>query len=405
VVLCSLKITLILSIDFFTIFLPNFIPNLHQIFCKKMKSYITILFVFIGTTLFAQQPKDGFITLTGNFTDMVDSAQISFLHPSSQAPIATAVAKNKIFKIFAPVNFIGLSRLTINNKTNVYNYDLFIGGETATITGKLSNIENAIVKGAKYQTDFKAIIKKFEPNFKKLNAANQVIQQEAEPAKRMTLVADFNVVKDKIKKQIDSLLVKKSSSQVSSFMLYITKDLFRDSPATIQNWLTKLKATANDNVYSNALKSEIGEMMFGAIGSPAVDFTQNDIEGKPISLSSFKGKYVLLDFWASWCRPCRDENPNVVKAYNKFKEKKFTVLGVSLDRPDAKENWVQAIKDDGLTWTNVSDLKFWQNEAAQKYRVGSIPQNYLIDPQGIIIAKNLRGQALEDKLCEILGCN
>ena len=99
------------------------------------------------------------------------------------------------------------------------------------------------------------------------------------------------------------------------------------------------------------------------------------------------------------------ENPNVVVAYNKFKAKNFTVLGISLDRPGAKENWLQAIKHDGLAWTNLSDLKFWQNEVAQKYKVGSIPQNYLIDPKGVIIAKNLRGQALEDKLCEVLGCN
>ncbi|MBP6432119.1 MAG: AhpC/TSA family protein, partial [Ferruginibacter sp.] len=346
-----------------------------------------------------------FITLTGKFADMKDSAEVSFLHPSSQAPLATAFAKNKTFKIFAPVNFAGLSRLTINNKTSVYNYDLFIGPETATITGTLAKIETAVVKGAKYQADFKTIIKKFEPNFKKLNTINQSIQQETDPTKRMAFANDFNGVKEKIKKQVDSLILKKSSSPVASFMLYITKDLFKDNPSTIHNWLTKLKAAANDNVYANALKTEISEMMFGAIGSPAIDFIQNDTEGKPISLSSFKGKYVLLDFWASWCRPCREENPNVVKAYNKFKEKKFTVLGISLDRPDAKDNWIQAIKDDGLTWTNVSDLKFWQNEVAQKYKVGSIPQNYLIDPQGIIIAKNLRGQALEDKLCEVLGCN
>jgi peroxiredoxin len=370
-----------------------------------MKSFIAIFFVFASTTIFAQQNTNTFITFTGNFSDLKDSAEVSFLHPSSQTPIATTFAKNKTFKIFAPVNFAGLSRLTINNKNTVYNYDLFIGAETATITGTLAKIETAVVKGAKYQADFKGIIKKFEPNFKELNTANQAIQQQADPTKRLALANNFNGIKERIKLKVDSLLIKKSNSPVSSFMLYITKDLFKDNPTTIQNWLTKLKAPATDNVYANALKSEIGEMMFGAIGSPAMDFTQNDTEGKPVSLSSFKGKYVLLDFWASWCGPCRYENPNVVKAYNKFKEKKFTVLGVSLDKPDARDNWVQAIKDDGLTWTNVSDLKFWQNEVAQKYKVGSIPQNYLIDPQGIIIAKNLRGQALEDKLCEILGCN
>jgi peroxiredoxin len=134
------------------------------------------------------------------------------------------------------------------------------------------------------------------------------------------------------------------------------------------------------------------------IGRMAMDFTQNDTLGNPVSLSSFKGKYVLIDFWASWCGPCRQENPNVVKAFNNYKEKGFTVLGVSLDQPNAKDKWMKAIHDDNLTWTQVSDLKFWKNEVAVQYGIQAIPQNFLIDPQGKIIGKNLRGEALNKKL-------
>jgi peroxiredoxin len=140
-----------------------------------------------------------------------------------------------------------------------------------------------------------------------------------------------------------------------------------------------------------------------SIGSVAPDFTQNDVNEKPVKLRSFRGKYVLLDFWASWCGPCRAENPTVVKAYEKYKNKNFTIVGVSLDRPGKKADWLAAIKKDGLTWTQVSDLQYGDNAVAKLYGITGIPQNFLIDPSGKIIAKNLRGDELNKKLKEIFG--
>lgn len=136
------------------------------------------------------------------------------------------------------------------------------------------------------------------------------------------------------------------------------------------------------------------------VGNNAPELTLQDLNGKNVSLSSYRGKYVLVDFWASWCGPCRAENPNVVAAYGKYKDKNFTILGVSLD--NKKEPWEKAVDHDHLTWTHVSDLKGWQSGAAAKYGVHSIPANFLIDPKGVIIAKNLRGPELDNKLEEVL---
>jgi peroxiredoxin len=138
------------------------------------------------------------------------------------------------------------------------------------------------------------------------------------------------------------------------------------------------------------------------LNKPAPDFTRPDVNGKPTSLSSFKGKYVLVDFWASWCPPCRAENPNVVKAYNQFKDKNFTVLGVSLDRPGQKDAWMRAVKDDNLTWTQVSDLKFWDSQVVNLYGFEGIPYNVLVNPDGVVIGESLRGDELEKKLSEVL---
>jgi peroxiredoxin len=136
------------------------------------------------------------------------------------------------------------------------------------------------------------------------------------------------------------------------------------------------------------------------IGGPAPDFTLATPEGKQLSLSSFKGKYVLVDFWASWCAPCRRENPNVVQAFAKFKDKNFTVLGVSLDTD--KKKWTDAISADALTWNHVSELQGWQTKVARIYGVQSIPANFLLDPEGKVIAFNLRGAEIEAKLAEVI---
>lgn len=172
---------------------------------------------------------------------------------------------------------------------------------------------------------------------------------------------------------------------------------------TMDSLFQLAKPSAKNNLVVKKIEHSIKTDKLTGIGRTALDFSQTDTAGKMVSLKDFRGKYVLVDFWASWCVPCRIENPHVVSAFQQYKDKNFTVLGVSFDMPGKHDKWVQAIHDDQLYWNHVSDLKHWDNAAGRLYDIRSIPSNVLIDPNGIIVGKNLRGEALDKKLHELLG--
>ena len=286
------------------------------------------------------------------------------------------------------------------------NLNLYLENGQINITGP-DSIARAQITGSAINDDNKKLSAQLavvNAKAKKVvDAANAAPAEEQKTAEfQNSIQAKLKVLQNEQQGVLKNFIAANPKSYLS---LLAISSLGGPSPdaAMMEQLYTGLDQSIKDTEAGRSIKISIEELKATAVGAFAPDFTQNDVNGVPVKLSSFKGKYVLIDFWASWCGPCRQENPNVVKAYNKYKAKNFTILGVSLDRPDGKADWLAAIKADGLAWTQVSDLQFWSNSVAALYFVRSIPQNFLIDPNGKIIAKNLRGDDLENKLTEIFG--
>ena len=204
------------------------------------------------------------------------------------------------------------------------------------------------------------------------------------------------------KKELDNLKQLVKTSPASYVSMYVLNQYSTSlDVAELESLYNELSPKYKDTRSGKSIAGLIEAKKITAIGKVAPDFTQPDTLGNAVRLSSLRGKYVLVDFWASWCGPCRAENPNLVKTFNKYKDKSFTVLGVSLDQPGKKDAWLAAIHKDNLAWTQVSDLKFWDNDVAVLYGVKAIPTNLLLDPEGKIIEKDLRGEDLSKKLSEI----
>lgn len=360
-----------------------------------MKAFFLSLF-FLPVFLQAQQR----FNISGAIKGLSEGSNVSLSDANNPSDtIAKGIVKDGWFVLQGSVGEPNLYQLNFDGaqKKSV----VFIGNDSVSLTGDVENIQEITVSGSSTNEDFEAFKQIFNPLFQRLSAMGQQINATPGIKPNDSLMIAYKKSLSTVKTTVDNFVADHKSSPVAPFVMLVTSELEQDMP-TMEKRFNQLDPVTKEGFYGRIIAQQIQEGRTGAIGTQAIEFTQADPEGKQVSLSSFKGKYVLVDFWASWCRPCRMENPNVVKVYHKFKDKNFTVLGVSLDRD--REPWLKAIKDDHLVWTHVSDLKFWNNEAAAKYRIQSIPQNFLIDPTGKIVAKNLRGPDLESRLCDLLGC-
>ncbi|SEM20851.1 Peroxiredoxin [bacterium A37T11] len=289
---------------------------------------------------------------------------------------------------------------TVSAGENSY-FVVLQNGDEVTLNADMTD------KDAKYEVSGSEVSKKIK-EFSEINnhhlAISRQIQDDfrgkstAEPAKVDSLRLEYL---PKFQQNVTDFseaalaFAKKNTDNLAGFYAVSTLDPAQYEEQIIA-YADAIKNKFNGNAEVAAFVKQAASLKKVGIGQQAPDFELANTEGKPVKLSDFKGKYVLLDFWASWCGPCRQENPNVVKQFEKYNGKGFDILGVSLDR--SRSEWLQAIKTDGLKWTQVSDLAFWNSKPAQLYQVTAIPASFIIDPSGKIVAKNLRGEQLGDFL-------
>ena len=326
------------------------------------------------------KPADSFV-IDGNITGFPDGTPVAILNgQSGQTESETTISKNKF--TLNGKQPIPDFKILLFNKVPPY-ITLFLDNCSMKITGTKDKIDNAVVRGSKSHAEFDA--------FNKAMAPYRTVFDETTP---YDSVAVSKVL------LISGVFAMQHPGSYISPLAIIRFNQVADDPGKTEILYNALLPAVKSSSMGIYLGQLITEAKKNAVGTILPDFTESDTTGKPVSLSSLRGKFVLVDFWASWCGPCRAENPNVVEVFNKYKNKNFTVLGVSLDK--AKPAWIDAINMDNLTWTHVSDLLGWSSSVALQYEISSIPQNFLLDPKGKILGKNLRGAALERKLAKVL---
>lgn len=321
---------------------------------------------------------------------------------SKLVKLDSALTENGVFE-FAPgqVEYPEMYYLSVDGKRGRLGF--FLENSDITLTGNADTLYDVKVEGSATQSEYEAYNELLTPFYEKNSELYQSYREAAQAGdeeKAAALSEERSALFEEIEAFNKDFVKSNPASYVTPTVLQqISYDM---EVSEMEEAIAALDASLAETQIIKDLQIRIEALKKVEIGKIAPDFTQNDVDGNPVTLSEMKGhKILLIDFWAAWCGPCRGENPNVVAVYNDFHDKGFDVLGVSLD--NNKEDWVQAIADDKLAWTHVSDLQYWSNAAAKLYAVNSIPANFLIDAEGKILAKGLRGDDLREKVAELLS--
>lgn len=380
-----------------------------------MKIKFLILAALAPVIAAAQTPN---FTISGKIGNLNKPAKI-YLDYSAEGGGSTDSAElvNGTFKFSGNISGIASSRITLSREgirdKEIYGTKglgdviyVYFGKENITITSA-DSLYNAKWTGSKVYNEMKAFEAQVGPTVMTVHHNANVAISRATPEQQKDTL-HFKALDKQVqayrKSRGEKMLEFAKANPNSYFALQALSELvggYSTKPDVALPLFNKLNETLRLSYGGQTLYKLLNAHTVTALGATAPNFTQNDVNGKAVSLSDYKGKYVLVEFWASWCSPCRAESPNLLKQYAAFKDKGFEILGVSVDSDKAK--WLDAIKKDGLTWPQISDLKGWDNEARKVYGISGVPANFLVNPEGKIIGSHLVGDALNKKLAELLN--